>query len=48
MVVIFMMLAKMAIPGFLKTTVFSNKSYDVIIPVCDVTNKILSSGLSIL
>ena len=33
--------AKMAIPGFLKTTVFRNKGYDVITPVYDVTNKIL-------
>ena len=37
-----MMSAKMATPGFLKTTVFWNKSYDVIISVDDVTNKILS------
>ena len=36
-----MMPAKMAIPGLLKTTVFRNKGYDVIIPVYDVTNKIL-------
>ena len=33
--------AKMAIPDLLKTTVFRNKGYDVIIPVYDVTNKIL-------
>ena len=37
-----MMSAKMATPGLLKLTVFWNKDYDVIIPVDDVTNKILS------
>ena len=37
-----MMSAKMATPGLLKITVFWNKGYDVIIPVDDVTNKILS------
>ena len=37
-----MMSAKMATPGLLKKTVFWNKGYDVIIPVDDVTNKILS------
>ena len=31
----------MATPGLLKTTVFWNKGYDVIIPVLDVTNKML-------
>ena len=36
------MLAKIAIPGLLKITVLWNKGYDVIIPVHDVTNKILS------
>ena len=36
------MSAKMASPGLLKITVFWNKSYDVIISVDDVTNKILS------
>ena len=36
-----MMSAKMATPGLLKITVFWNKGYDVIIPVDDVTNKIL-------
>ena len=36
------MLAKMATPGLLKITVLWNKGYDVIIPVHDVTNKILS------
>ena len=39
-----MMSAKVATPSFLKTKVFLNKSYDVIILVPDVTNKILSSG----
>ena len=34
--------AKMATPGLLKITVFSNKGYDVIISFHDVTNKILS------
>ena len=32
----------MAIPGLLKIVVFWNKGYDVIIPVHNVTNKILS------
>ena len=41
-VIILMMSAKMATPGLLKITVFWNKGYDVIIPVHDVTNKILS------
>ena len=40
--VIIFMSAKMATPGLLKITVFWNKSYDVIISVDDVTNKILS------
>ena len=39
-----MMSAKMATPGLLKIMVFWNKGYDVIIPVDDVTNKILSRG----
>ena len=39
-----MMSAKMATPGLLKITVFWNKGYDVIIPVDDVTNKVLSRG----
>ena len=34
--------AKMATPGLLKITVLWNKGYDAIIPVNDVTNKILS------
>ena len=37
-----MMSADMASSGLLKITVFSNKAYDVIIYVNDVTNKILS------
>ena len=32
----------MATPGLLKMTVFWNKGYDVIIPVDDVTNNILT------
>ena len=36
------MSTKMATPGLLKTTVIWNKSYDVTVPVDDVTNKILS------
>ena len=42
MVIILMMSAKMATPGLLKTTAFWNKSYDVIIPAHDISNKILS------
>ena len=42
MVILLMMSAKMATPGLLKTTVFWNKGYDVIIPTHDVTNKVLS------
>ena len=37
-----MMSVKMATPGLLKITVFLNKGHDVIIPVDDVTNKVLS------
>ena len=37
-----MMSGKIASPGLPKTTVFWNKGYDVIIPVDDVTDKILS------
>ena len=37
-----MMSPKMATPGLLKITVFWNKGYDVIIPVDDATNKIVS------
>ena len=36
------MSAKMAKPGLLKTTAFWNKGYDVIIPVHEVANKVLS------
>ena len=36
------MSAKMAILSLLKIMVFLNKVYDVIIPIDDVTNKILS------
>ena len=36
-----MISAKMATQGLLKTTVFWNKSYDVILPIDDTTNKIL-------
>ena len=36
------MSAEMATPGLLKVTVFWNKGYDIIIPLDDVTNKILS------
>ena len=35
-----MMSAKMATLGLLEVTIFSNKGYDVIISVDDVTNKI--------
>ena len=37
-----MMSAKMNTPGLLKIMVFWNKGYDVIIPVDDVNNNILS------
>ena len=37
-----MMSAKLATPGLLKTTIFWNKGYDVIISVDDVINNILS------
>ena len=42
MVAIFMMSAKLAIPGRLKIKIFRKKVYDVIIHDYDVTNKILS------
>ena len=42
MVTILMMSAKMTTPGLLKTKVFWNKGYGVIIFVYDVTNKVLS------
>ena len=41
-----MISAKMATPGLLKTTVFWNKGYDIIIYFHDVTNKILSPDLN--
>ena len=37
-----MMSVKLATPSFLKTNIFQNKGYDVIILDYDVTNKILS------
>ena len=40
LVIILMMPAKMATPGLLKIPVFSNKGYEVIIYVDDVTNRI--------
>ena len=42
LVIILMISAKMATPDVPKITVFRNKGYDVIIPVDDVTNKVLS------
>ena len=39
-----MMSAKIATPEFIKITVFWNKGHDIIIPVDDITNKILSCG----
>ena len=36
-----MVSAKMATPGLLKITVFWNKGYDIILPIDDITNKIL-------
>ena len=41
-----MMSVKMATPGLLKLRLFWNKDYDVIIPVDDVNNKILSRDSS--
>ena len=43
MVTIWMMSAKLATLGLLKGKVFWNKGYDIIIPVSDATNKMLSS-----
>ena len=40
------MSAKLAIPGLLKIKVFWNKSNEVLIPVHDVTNKMLSHDLN--
>ena len=42
MIELLMMSVKLATLGLLKIKVFWNKGYDVITPVCDVTNKILS------
>ena len=42
LVIILMMSVKMATPGLLKITVFWNEGYDVIIPVNEVTYKVLS------
>ena len=42
MVKILMISAKITTPGLLKIRIFCNNSYDVIIYVHDVTNKILS------
>ena len=44
LVIILIKSAKMATPGLLKITIFWNKGYDVIIPVDDATNKMLSGG----
>ena len=44
MVTILMMSTKMANLDLLKINVFYNKGYDIIIPVSDLTNKILSHG----
>ena len=41
LLIILMMSAKMATPGLLKRTAFSDKGYDVMVPVDDVNNKIL-------
>ena len=46
MVTTLMMSAKMATLSFLIIKVFSNKGYDVIISVHDVTNRILSGDLN--
>ena len=42
MVTILMMSAKLASPGLIKTKVFRNKGYSVIIPDYGVINKVLS------
>ena len=44
MVIILMMSAKMATPGLFKTMLFWNKGDGVIIPVHEVSNRILSHG----
>ena len=43
MFTILMMPAKLATPDLLEIKIFQNKSYDVIIPDYDITNKVLSS-----
>ena len=42
MVTILMMSAKLASPGLIKTKIFQNKGYGVIIPDYDDINKVLS------
>ena len=42
MVTILMMSAKLASPGLIKTKIFRNKGYGVIIPDYDDINKVLS------
>ena len=44
MVTVSMMSEEMATLGLLKRKIFQNKSYDVIVSVHDVTNKLLSRG----
>ena len=46
MVTTLMMSTKISTPSVFKIMVFWNKSYDVIIPVHDVTNKFLSHALN--
>ena len=46
MVTILMISTKMVTLALLKIKVFCNKGYDVIVFVCDITNKILSRGLN--
>ena len=46
MIVILIMSAKLAIPGLLKTKMFWNKGYDIIISVHDITDIILSRDLN--
>ena len=48
MVTILMTSAKIATLGLLKIKVFWNKVYDVIVPVYDVTNEILSRDINYL
>ena len=44
MVTVSMMSEEMVTLGLLKRKIFQNKSYDVIVSVHDVTNKLLSRG----